>query len=283
MTMLPEAKYRFLSEDVKRRSGLVLGPEKGYLVESRLAPLARTEGLASVEAVIDLMMRGDKRLCEAAAEALATHETFFFRDKTPFDLFSEVIAPALKPSRAGRAMKIWCAAASSGQEPYSLAMLIDEMSGLRADILATDLSGKVLEKARAGLYTQFEVQRGLSIQRLVKHFDQAGENWQIKPELRAKVRFEVGNLLDDFSRYGRQDVIFCRNVLIYFSVEEKAKILARLAGMLADDGYLVLGAAETVVGLTDALKPAPGQRGLYVKADSGASAPVVFRSATAAA
>ena len=266
--MLPEPKFRFLSDEVKRRSGLMLGPEKGYLVDSRLGPLARQEGFAGVEALIDAMMRGDERLCAAATEALATHETFFFRDKTPFDTFESVIAPALKSARGAKTLKIWCAAASSGQEPYSLAMLIDEMSGVSADILATDLSRAVVEKAKAGLYSQFEVQRGLPVQRLVKHFDQAGDQWRVKPSLRQKVRFEVGNLLDDFSRLGTQDVIFCRNVLIYFEAEAKAKILDRLARQLAPDGFLVLGAAETVVGLTEAFRPVPGQRGLYAKPEA---------------
>ncbi len=277
--MLPENKYKFLAAEVKKRSGLVLGPEKGYLIESRLAPLARAEGLASPEAVVDAMMRGDQRLCAAASEALATHETFFFRDKTPFDLFSEIMMPALKKARGGGALKIWCAAASTGQEPYSLAMLIRETGGLSANILATDMCAHVLEKAKAGLYSQFEVQRGLAIQRLVKHFDQSGDSWRIKPELREMIRFEPGNLLDDFSRYGQKDIIFCRNVLIYFDVDAKAKILDRLASLLAPDGYLVLGAAETVVGLTDTLKPVAGQRGLYVRAD--ATQPV--RPAVAAA
>jgi chemotaxis protein methyltransferase CheR len=263
--MLSEAKYKFLANEVKKRSGLVLGPEKGYLIESRLAPLARAEGLAGPEAVVDAMMRGDQRLCKAASEALATHETFFFRDKTPFDLFSDVMAPALRQARAGRPLKIWCAAASTGQEPYSLAMLIRETGGMSASIFATDMCVHVLEKAKAGLYSQFEVQRGLPIQRLVKHFDQSGESWRVKPELREMIRFEPGNLLDDFARYGQQDIIFCRNVLIYFDVESKAKILDRLAAQLAPDGYLVLGAAETVVGLTDSLKPVAGHRGLYVR------------------
>lgn len=266
--MLPENKYKFLAAEVKKRSGLVLGPEKGYLIESRLAPLARTEGLAGPEAVVDAMMRGDQRLCAAASEALATHETFFFRDKTPFDLFTEIMMPALKTARGTRPLKIWCAAASTGQEPYSLAMLIRETGGLSASILATDMCAHVLEKAKTGLYSQFEVQRGLAIQRLVKHFEQSGDSWRVKPELREMIRFEPGNLLDDFSRYGQQDIIFCRNVLIYFDVDAKAKILDRLAALLAPDGYLVLGAAETVVGLTDTLKPVAGQRGLYVRADA---------------
>jgi len=263
--MLPASKFDFLSAEVKKRSGLILGPEKGYLVESRLAPVARSEGFATIESLVDAMMRGDQRLCTLASEALATHETFFFRDKTPFDTFEQVIVPALKPVRAGRAIKIWCAACSTGQEPYSLAMLAREMGGMHTDILGTDMVPAVLEKARAGLYSQFEVQRGLPIKRLVEHFEQAGESWRVKPELRQMVRFESGNLLDDFGRYGVLDVIFCRNVLIYFDPETKARILERLANQLADDGFLVLGAAETVVGLTDALKPVPGQRGLYAK------------------
>ncbi len=265
MSALPSNKFDFLCQDVRKRSGLVLGQEKAYLIDSRLGPLARKEGFASVEALIDAMMRGDQRLCVAASEALATHETFFFRDKTPFDLFENVIAPSLKTTRMGRQLKIWCAAASSGQEPYSLGMLLDEIPGLSADILATDMSAPVLEKAKAGIYTQFEVQRGLPIQRLVKHFDQVGDSWRIKPQLRQKVRFEQANLLDDFARYGKMDVIFCRNVLIYFDIQTKAKVLDRLAAQLADDGFLLLGAAETVVGLTDSLRPISGHRGLYAK------------------
>ena len=263
MSALPSNKFDFLCQDVRKRSGLVLGQEKAYLIDSRLGPLARKEGFASVEALIDAMMRGDQRICVAASEALATHETFFFRDKTPFDLFENVIAPALKTARMGRQLKIWCAAASSGQEPYSLGMLLDEIPGLSADILATDMSAPVLEKAKAGIYTQFEVQRGLPIQRLVKHFDQVGDSWRIKPQLRQKVRFEQANLLDDFARFGKMDVIFCRNVLIYFDIQTKAKVLDRLAAQLADDGFLLLGAAETVVGLTDSLRPISGHRGLY--------------------
>lgn len=265
MSALPSNKFDFLCQDVRKRSGLILGQEKAYLIDSRLGPLARKEGFASVEALVDAMMRGDQRICVAASEALATHETFFFRDKTPFDLFENVIAPSLKASRMGRQLKIWCAAASSGQEPYSLGMLLDEIPGLSADILATDMSAPVLEKAKAGIYTQFEVQRGLPIQRLVKNFDQVGDSWRIKPQLRQKVRFEQANLLDDFARFGKMDVIFCRNVLIYFDIQTKAKVLDRLAAQLADDGFLLLGAAETVVGLTDSLRPISGHRGLYAK------------------
>ncbi len=272
MTALPSNKFEFLSQDVKTRTGLILGPEKAYLVDSRLGPLARKEGFASVEALIDAMMRGDRKMCVAASEALATHETFFFRDKTPFELFEKTIMPTLKGARPGRSLRIWCAAASSGQEPYSLGMLLDEAGERGAEILATDMSAQVLEKAKAGVYTQFEVQRGLPIQRLVKHFEQVGETWKVKPHISQRVRFEQGNLLDDFSRYGRMDVIFCRNVLIYFDIDTKAKVLDRLANQLTDDGFLLLGAAETVVGLTDNLRPVPGHRGLYAKPETAAKA-----------
>jgi chemotaxis protein methyltransferase CheR len=272
MSQLAPNKFEYLCREVRARTGLVLGPEKAYLVESRLGPLARRSGFAAIEPMIDAMMRGDRAIHTDVCEALATHETFFFRDKTPFELFEQVIAPALKTARAGRTLKIWCAAASSGQEPYSLAMLLDEAGGPSADILATDMSGAVLEKAKAALYTQFEVQRGLAIQRLVKHFDQAGDAWRVKAHLRQMVRFEQSNLLDDFSRLGRMDVIFCRNVLIYFDIETKAQILNRLANQLADDGYLILGASETVIGLCDTLRPVEGHRGLYARAPGKARA-----------
>ncbi|WP_019962282.1 CheR family methyltransferase [Woodsholea maritima] len=261
--MLPEHKHQILAAEVKKRSGLVLGPEKGYLIESRLAPVARAEGMASVEALVDAM-RMDQRLAKVVTEALCTHETFFFRDRTPFDMFQNVIIPAMGPARTSN-LRIWSAACSSGQEPYSLAILANEMGRVRPDILATDISPNVLEKAKAGLYSQFEVQRGMAIQRLVKHFDQMGDSWKIKPMLRQMVRFEVLNLLDDFRHLGKFDVVFCRNVLIYFDVEDKRRVLERIANQLQPDGFLILGAAETVVGLTNAFRPVPGQRGLYAK------------------
>ena len=177
--------------------------------------------------------------------------------------------PALLASRKNsRTIRIWCAAAACGQEPYSLAMCLKEIeaeiAGWRIEMLATDLSGEVLEKARAGLYTQFEVQRGLPIQLLIKYFAQIGELWQIAPDIRAMIKYRQLNLLADFSRLGMFDLIFCRNVLIYFDQDAKTDVLNRLARVTAYDGYLVLGAAETVVGLTDRFKMLPDKRGLYV-------------------
>jgi len=201
-------------------------------------------------------------------EAMTTNETFFFRDKIPFEHFREAILPALLVARAReKRMRIWCAAASTGQEPYSLAMILREfaaaLSGWRVDLLATDLAGEVLEKGKAGIYSQFEVQRGLPIQQLVQNFTQVGEQWQISPALRGMVQFRTLNLLNDFSALGAFDLVFCRNVLIYFDQESKTAVLNRLARQIPVDGYLVLGAAETVVGLTEAFRPVPDRRGLY--------------------
>jgi chemotaxis protein methyltransferase CheR len=163
-------------------------------------------------------------------------------------------------------LRIWCAAASTGQEPYSLAMELRGLRGVlgwRFDIVATDLCGDVLERAKSGVYSQFEVQRGLPIGLLVEHFTQVGEQWQISPELRAMVQFRPLNLLNDFSALGNFDIVFCRNVLIYFDQMTKADVLNRVARQIPDDGFLVLGAAETVVGLTRALRPVAERRGLY--------------------
>ena len=262
--------YDYLRKCLRDRSGLVLSADKQYLVESRLLPVARRAGLASLGDLVRALMLGNAdALMTAVVEAMMTNETFFFRDKIPFDHFRSTIMPALIAARrSSRSIRIWCAATSTGQEPYSLAMCLKEMereiAGWRIEVLATDLSNEVLEKARQGIYSQFEVQRGLPIQFLIKHFAQIGELWQIAPEIRAMVRYQQLNLLADFARLGRFDLIFCRNVLIYFNQETKIGVLNRLARCIASDGYLVLGAAETVVGLTDSFKTLADKRGLYV-------------------
>jgi chemotaxis protein methyltransferase CheR len=261
--------YDFLRKCLKERSGLVLSADKQYLVESRLLSVARKAGLANLgELVAKLKDVREPALMSTVVEAMTTNESFFYRDKTPFDHFRASIMPALLAARkSARTIRIWCAAASTGQEPYSLAMSLkameSEIAGRRIELLATDLSGEVLEKARAGVYTQFEVQRGLPIALLIKHFAQVGELWQIAPDLRAMVRYRQFNLLADFSQLGLFDLIFCRNVLIYFDQATKIDVLNRLARVTASDGYLVLGAAETVIGLTDRFKMVPDKRGLY--------------------
>jgi chemotaxis protein methyltransferase CheR len=269
--------YDFLRQCLKARSGLVLSADKQYLVESRLLPVARKAGLGGLGELVAALETGrDGTLMTDVVEAMTTNESYFFRDKTPFEHFRATIMPALIAARrASRSIRIWCAAASTGQEPYSLAMALKaierDIAGWRIELLATDLSNEVLAKARAGLYSQFEVQRGLPIQLLVAHFTQIGEAWQIAPELRAMVKYRQLNLLDDFSQLGPFDLVFCRNVLIYFDQATKIDVLNRLARVTASDGYLVLGAAETVVGLTDRFKMVPDKRGLYVP-NSGAPA-----------
>jgi chemotaxis protein methyltransferase CheR len=261
--------YDFLRKSLKERSGLVLSADKQYLVESRLLPVARRAGVANLGELVAMLKAGQhSSLMTEVVEAMTTNESFFFRDKTPFEHLRQTIMPTLLAARKNlKTIRIWCAAASTGQEPYSLAMYLKEIErdvvGWRIELLATDLSTGVLEKARAGLYTQFEVQRGLPIQLLIKHFTQTGELWQIAPELRAMVRYRQLNLLADFSQLGMFDLIFCRNVLIYFDQNTKIDVLNRLARVTANDGYLVLGAAETVVGLTDRFKMVVDKRGLY--------------------
>jgi len=263
-------EYDFLRRSLKERSGLVLTADKQYLVESRLLPIARKAGLASLGGLVAALHRDDSEsLMTAVVEAMTTNETFFFRDKVPFENFRTTILPALLAARrSSRVIGIWSAAASSGQEAYSLAMtlkeLADTLAGWRIEIVATDLAGGVLQKAQEGIYSQFEVQRGLPIQFLIKYFSKVGDMWQIAPELRAMVKFRHLNLLADFWALGAFDLIFCRNVLIYFDQETKTDVLNRLGRQAAADGYLVLGAAETVVGLTDHFRTVPELRGVYV-------------------
>ena len=268
--------YEYLRKLLRYQSGLDLSTDKQYLLESRLLPLARKAGLPGLCDLVQKMKGGSNALIAQVVEAMTTNETFFFRDKIPFEHFRDTIMPEMLKSRAARkSLRIWCAAGSTGQEPYSLAMCLKEMSatlaGWRIEILATDLSQEVLEKSRAGIYSQFEVQRGLPIQMLVKYFKQIGELWQINPDIRAMVAHRQLNLLHDFGQLGSFDVIFCRNVLIYFDQETKANIFGRLARSMECDGFLVLGAAETVVGLTEAFKPIADRRGLYRPNDARAA------------
>lgn len=272
------SEFDFLKNFLKTRSGLVLSNDKQYLVESRLLPIARDSKLETLSALIQILQKGGNKALETdVVEAMTTNESFFFRDKTPFDHFKETMLPAMLQARATRKqIKIWCAAASTGQEPYSLGICLQEaaakVGGWRIKILGTDLSQEVLEKAKTGLYSQFEVQRGLPIQLLLKYFDQKGDMWQINAAMRAMIEWRKLNLLENFSHVGEHDIVFCRNVLIYFDQETKTEILERIAKALPEDGYLVLGAAETVVGLTDAFKPVAGKRGLFQKKQAVQSA-----------
>lgn len=243
--MTPE-DFKFVSGMLKQRSGLVLGPDKLYLLESRLTPLARRRGLASVDELIAALKKGGaEQLKREVTEAMTTNETSFFRDLKPFEQFRDFILPEMMQRRASKKiLRIWSAAASTGQEAYTLAIIVREMEaklrGWRIEILATDLAGEVLEKAKAGIYSQFEVQRGMPIQLLVKYFEQHGEMWHIDSSLKAMVKFRQHNLLDRPTGFGTFDVVFCRNVLIYFDQETKRQVFEHLYEVTAEDGYLCL-------------------------------------------
>jgi chemotaxis protein methyltransferase CheR len=261
--------FEFVAAMLKETSGLALGPDKGYLLESRLGPIAKKYSCNSVDELIGRLRAGRlQEMVRDVVEAMTTNESFFFRDVKPFDAFRDKILPELMAHRAAsRTLRIWCAAASTGQEPYSLAMILHEeaskLSGWTCDVLATDISKDVLTRAETGLYTQFEVQRGLTIQRLLTHFDKKDVNWQLKPDLRRKVRFRSFNLLDDPRSLGRFDIVYCRNVLIYFDQPTKARVLDSISQVMNDNGVLVLGGAETVFGISPSFKAWGEQHGLY--------------------
>lgn len=266
--MTPE-DFQFLAAEIKKRSGLTLSEDKSYLLETRLLPVARQHGFEDVsELTVKLRESRNEKVLQEVTEAMTTNESSFFRDKKPFDQLRDVVVPRLLENCGGKkSFRIWSAACSTGQEPYSVLMTLmedDRLQGWNYEIVATDLSESVLQKAVKGVYSQFEVQRGLPIQLLMKYFDQDGEQWKIKPELPPKIRFQPLNLLEDFSSLGMFDVILCRNVLIYFDQETKQGVLERIAKRLNLGGVFYLGSTETTLGITDAFKPLDNERGLYI-------------------
>jgi chemotaxis protein methyltransferase CheR len=273
--------FQKLAALLKSQSGLVLGQDKAYLAESRLTPVARTWGFTDAKTLVRALVRkegkgGDPKLLLDVVEAMTTNESFFFRDQRPFDQLRDTILPSLMATRSSnKRLRIWSAACSSGQEPYSIAMIVNEMQAKlrdwRIEIVATDLSRPILKRAMDGRYTQFEVQRGLPIQLLAKYFTQDGDQWLISDALKRMVTFKVHNLLDGAHSLGRFDIVFCRNVLIYFDQETKAKVLNSIADVLAEDGFLLLGGAETVLGVSDRFKMVDGQRGVYAPAAAAAA------------
>jgi chemotaxis protein methyltransferase CheR len=262
------ADFQYLRQFLKLRSGCVVSNEKQYLVESRLLPLARRAGLSTIRDVVErLRLPNETALAEAVVEAMTCGETSFFRDRTPFETLTSLMLPEILRRRAAtRRIRIWSAGCASGQEPYSIAMALREagvdLAGWTVDILGTDISNEALERARLGVYSQFEVQRGLPIRLLLKYFARNGGDWTIAGELRQMVRWRKANLLDDFAALGRFDVVFCRNVLVGFDPPTRDDVLARLVESVADDGYLVLGAAESVIGVAGSVMPHPQARGL---------------------
>ena len=250
------------------RSGMVIDPEKTYRIETQLAPLLRREGFTDVgELVQAIQSKRDSALMWAVTEALTNNETSFFRDRAPFQQFREEILPALAANREGRPIRVWSAACSTGQEPYSLAMLCDDEASkypnLNIELFGSDISERCIEKAQSGLYNQFEVQRGLPIRLLVRHFERNDETWALAPRIRQMVRWRRVNLLADLRGLGKFDVIFCRNVVSSFDAATAARVLEQLATALPDDGRLVLGIDETLVEVTEAFQPIDGRRGVY--------------------
>ena len=273
MSLNPQ-DFSYLSDLLKVRSGLIITEDKHYLLESRLLPIIRRLKLENITALVAHMkaVQSNDILVEIT-EAMTTNETSFFRDAKPFDQFRQVILPHLiNNTKTSGKIRIWSAACSTGQEPYSLAMCTMEeagkLAGINVEIVATDLASHVIKKAEEGMYTQFEVQRGLPVMLMVKYFEQRGDKWRVKDNVRSLITFKQANLLEDVAHLGAFDMVFCRNVLIYFDVPTKAKALIGICGRMHPHAVLCLGSAETVYGISDKFKPSSTEeksRGIYVR------------------
>ncbi len=252
---LSNHNYAFLQAYIQRESGIALGHDKLYLLKSRLLPIMERERVRSLDELCDRLRKAaTPDLRRHVVEAMTTHETSFFRDPAVYDALRTSIIPAIaRTHQATRSMRIWSAACSSGQEPYSLAMLLLELgyADWRIEILGTDLSTQILERAAAGSYLQIEVNRGLPAPLLVKYFQRAGLSWEVKSEVRKLVRFTQFDLRNNMSALGAFDLVLCRNVLIYFDLETRKTILGGIRGVLHPGGYFLLGSSETTFNLDD--------------------------------
>jgi chemotaxis protein methyltransferase CheR len=274
---LSSAAFETFATLLKNRSGLVIGPDKLYLLETRLAPILKREQLRDLTALAEkLRSPANEALIKQVVEAMTTNESFFFRDDKPFVHFRNQALPRLLAARGASApLRIWSAASSTGQEAYSIAMILTEcraaVGNRKIEIIGTDLARDTLNRAREGQYTQFEVQRGLPVQMLMRYFKKEENNWRISEAIRSMVQFREWNLLTDLRPLGRFDVVFCRNVLIYFDQPTKTRVLEAVAQQMPGDGLLYLGGAETVLGITTRFAPMPAERGVYGLAASMAS------------
>ncbi|WP_313277211.1 CheR family methyltransferase [Timonella senegalensis] len=267
--------FTYIADLVRRKSAIVLGPGKEYLVEARLTPIARDRMLSLDRYVESVRARLNPAEHELIVEALTTNETSWYRDAQPFSALTGHIVPELrKERRILPGLRVWSAACSTGQEPYSIAMTLKEHFGGPSwtgpvplvDILATDLSQQVLDRSEQGRYTQLEINRGLPAHQLVRYFSRHGTEWELSPEIRSMVRFQRHNLLDTVPPGGPFDVVFLRNVLIYFDVHTKLEVLRKVRSALRPGGFLILGAAETTVGLDDSWLRVPfGRSSIYQK------------------
>ena len=264
-------EFQYLAALLKRRSGLTLTEDKIYLIESRLLPIARAQGLQDISQLCALLRtRPTEPLLVEITEAMTTNESSFFRDIKPYEHLRNIIFPMqVEKLLPVKSMRIWSAACSTGQEPYSISMCIQEeqarLASWRIDIVASDLAKKVVDKAKEGVYSQFEAQRGLPIQMLVKYFQARPDtSWQLKENIRQSVQFRTHNLLESYDPLGRFDVIFCRNVLIYFDEATKAGVTERMARVLNKTGVLLIGATESLVDPRGLFQPIPEIRGGYI-------------------
>ena len=274
---ISDSSSRILAGLLEARTGQQLTMSRRWRLETALSSLLRERGICSIDELITILVMGrEPGLASRVVEALLNNETYFFRDRAPFDLLARQVLPELAKRRAGtRRLKIWSAGCSTGQESYSLAMLFAESpawAGWTIDILGTDVSESVIERARSGTYSQFEVQRGLGIQQMIRWFEETPAGWRAAEPLRRSVRFQVHNLLEAPPHPGEFDIVLCRNVLLYLNEATRAAAFERLASALAPDGRLMLGAGETVIGQTRRLEADKDARGLYRRAESTSAA-----------
>ncbi|MCW3798865.1 protein-glutamate O-methyltransferase CheR [Sphingomonas sp. BN140010] len=271
---ISDSSSRILAGLLEARTGQQLTLNRRWRLETALSALLRERGIASIDELITILVMGkEPNLAGRVVEALLNNETYFFRDRAPFDLLARAALPKLQERRASsRRLKIWSAGCSTGQEVYSLAMMFAEepvkWAGWTIDILGTDVSEAVVERARTGVYTQFEVQRGLGIAQMIKWFEETPDGWRAVEALRKSVRFQVHNLLEMPPHPGEFDIVLCRNVLLYLNQATREKAFDRLAAAMAPDGWFMLGAGETVIGQTRKLVADKDARGLYVLASS---------------
>lgn len=266
---ISDSSSRILAGLLEARTGQQLTMSRRWRIETALSSLLRERGISTLDELITILVMGkEPGLSDQVVEALLNNETYFFRDRTPFDTLAKHALPTLAARRASKKrLRIWSAGCSTGQETYSLAMLFaddpDKWRGWTIDILGTDVSSCVIDRARVGTYTQFEVQRGLAITQTIKWFEECGDGWRIAEPLRKNLRFQVHNLLEPPPHPGDFDIILCRNVLLYLCSEKKALAFDRLSSAMAEDGWLMLGAGETVIGQTKKLVSDAKVRGLY--------------------
>ena len=266
---ISDSSSRILAGLLEARTGQQLTMSRRWRIETALSTLLRERGIATLDELITILVMGkEPSLSQKVVEALLNNETYFFRDRTPFDGLQRHALPELAQRRdKSKRLRIWSAGCSTGQEVYSLSMLFAEepekWRGWTIDILGSDVSTSCIDRARSGIYSQFEVQRGLGINQMIKWFEEAADGWRAVEALRKPVRFQVHNLLEPFPHPGDFDFVLCRNVLLYLSPEKKTLAFERLAGALAEDGWLMLGAGETVIGQTSKLGADTSARGLY--------------------